>query len=70
MAQWEGCATASIGEEAAKANTHETARQSVKKEAAKELVRRYGHQLLLALKCVIFPAERDVALSNANDPVI
>lgn len=42
----------------------------MKQEAPKKLPRAQRHQPLLAFVGIVFPAERDVAIGNLDDPVI
>lgn len=61
---------AAVREEAAEANPHKAARQSMEEESPEELVGGYGHQPLFALVRIILPAEGDVAVGKVYDPVI
>jgi hypothetical protein len=61
LAQRKDRATASVRKKAAEPNGHEATRQGVKEKTAKELPRRYGHQLLLAFVRIVFATETIMA---------
>ena len=42
----------------------------MKEKTAKELLRRYGHQLLFAFVRIVFPTERHSSISDIDDPVV
>lgn len=42
----------------------------MQKEASQKLVRRNGHQLLLAAVSIILPAESNLAIGKGNDPMV
>ena len=63
-------AAAPVGEEAAEADAHEAARQSVEQEPPQELLGGHCHQPLLALVRIVFPAEGDLAVGKVHDPVV
>ena len=62
--------TAAIGQEAEEADAHEAMRKHMEQEAAQELLRRHGHQLLFAAVGVILPAERHLTIGEINEPMI
>jgi len=55
------CGTAvPVGEQSEVADADQSPRQDMEQEAAQELMRRYGHDLLLVAVCVVSPAEGDL----------
>jgi len=59
-----------MGHESEKTDADEAARERVQEKAAQELVGRQGHQFLLAASRIILPAECDLAVIEAHQPVI
>jgi hypothetical protein len=63
-------AAAPVREEAAEADTDKAPRQGVEQETPQKLFGGHGHQPLLALVGIIFPAEGDLAIRKVHNPVI
>ena len=60
--------TMAIGKEAVMADAMEAVRQGVKQEAPDELEGVESHHLRFAVMAIIFPAEADAAICQANEP--
>ena len=52
------------------ADADQALRQHMDEEASQELVRRDGHDLLLAACGVVLPAEGDLILLEGNEPMV
>src|SRR5215469_17268953 len=48
----------------------EPSRKNMEQEATQELVRRYGHDLLLVAVCVVSPAERNAPIVAGDEPMV
>ena len=59
-----------VSEEAEVADAHQTARQQMQEEAAKELFDRQGHEPLLVAVSRVSPTESDVALGETHQPAV
>jgi len=59
-----------VGEEPEVADADQAFRQNVDEEAPQELVRRDGHDLLLAAGCVVLPTEGDLIVLEADEAMV
>src|SRR5215469_5241857 len=48
----------------------EPSRKNMEQEATQELVRRYGHDLLLVAVCVVSPAKRDATIAAGDETMV
>ena len=62
------CSTAvPVGEQSEVTDADESSRQDMEQESPQELMRRYGHDLLLVAMCVVSPAEGDLIVLEGHE---
>ena len=61
---------AAVGQEAGEADAHKAMWKHVEKKTAQKLLCCHCHELLFAAVGVILPAERNLIISQGNDPVV
>src|SRR5260370_25340374 len=59
-----------FGEETAEASAHNPGRQCGEQEPPQKLLGGDGHQALLAVVGIIFPAKSDLAIGNVDNPMV
>jgi len=69
-AEWQQRFAAAVCEEAEEADAHKAMWKHMQEEAAQKLLCSDGHELLFAAVGVVLPAERHVAISKVDDPVV
>jgi hypothetical protein len=59
-----------VCQKAEETDANKAMRKHMEKEPPQELLRGYGHQLLLVVMRIIFPPERDLVIFQSHEPVV